>query len=182
VDPDGRIDAKKIFLGLVSIAGSAGVLVATVVEDVGTLGVGIADDIPSLAAAGALFTLGRNLIVSGLENDQQPSNVGQNLTNRAQAVSSAPAPKSPDPERQNNDNTKKSNMRRLSEKEIENRTGTKVHDVKKTIRNQYATEIRETGVSRNFDIYENNGEVIIKGNQGGAELNLKTNLESFGVN
>jgi RHS repeat-associated protein len=178
VDPDGKADIVKIIAGLSFIAGSAGVLVGTVVEDVGTFGVGIINDIPSLAAAGTLFTLRRNLIASGLEDNQQSNNAGQSLTNRAQAVSSAPAPRSPDDD---NDN-KKANMRKLSEAEIKRRTGTEVHDVKHTIRNQYSAEINESGVSRNFDIYENNGEVIIKGNQGGAELNLKINLESLGVN
>jgi hypothetical protein len=95
-DPDGRTDVGKILLGLISIAGSAGIFVFTIIEDGGTLGLGIADDIPTLVTAGVLYAWGRNLIASGLEDDSQPSLVQQNLTTRAQAVSSAPAPGSPD--------------------------------------------------------------------------------------
>jgi hypothetical protein len=45
-------------LGGLAIIAAGGILVATAVEDIVTLGAGVADDPASLAAAGALFTAG----------------------------------------------------------------------------------------------------------------------------
>jgi hypothetical protein len=178
-DPDGRINILKILGGGALVVGSAGITFGTVVEDFGTLGIGTADDIPSFLAAGALFAAGRSLIESGLNDNESQYSAGQNLTKRSQAATPSPTPLPPNG---NNDENKKFNMRKLSEGEIRTRTGTEVHDVKDTIRNQYSTEMHDAKVGKNFDIYENNGEVIIKGNQTGAELNLKINIESLRVN
>jgi hypothetical protein len=86
-----------------------------------------------------------------------------------------------------NENTKKTidegkgNQTRLSEDLIKRRTGTDVHDVKNVIQKQYRKEIKDAGVSNNFDLYESNGKVVIKGNKGGKELNLNISLESLGI-
>jgi hypothetical protein len=109
--------------------------------------------------------------------DHQGKQVGKQIQNNAQAA--APAPQ--DPGKKNTENDKKSNMRRLSENEIEKHTGTNVHDVKDVIRNQFKDEINEAGIGRNFDLYENNGKIIIKGNKNGVELNLDITLKSLGV-
>ena len=81
------------------------------------------------------------------------------------------------------DNTEKSagNIKRLSKSEIEKRTGDSVHGVKKEISKQYGQEMKDKGFGKNFDLYENDGQVIIKANKGGANLNLKLPLEAFGV-
>jgi hypothetical protein len=109
-DPDGRINVLKILGGGALVVGSAGITFGTVVEDFGTLGMGVADDVPSFLAAGALFAAGRSLIESGLNDNQ--NNVGQGLANRAQAAAPSPAPKEP-----NNDDEKQERDRPASEQD-----------------------------------------------------------------
>jgi hypothetical protein len=72
-DPDGRIDIKKILGGLLSIAGSAGVVVVTLGEDVATGGIGLINDPASLALAGTLFVIGQNLIKDGISVTTTPN-------------------------------------------------------------------------------------------------------------
>jgi hypothetical protein len=169
-DPDGRITGWHLG-GALLVAGGAVIAIGGSVLSNGTM------TVPSLKAGSEMIASGLVMIGIGEKIENTPKSTGQNLTNKVQAAAPSPAPQQPN----NNDDNKKSNMRKLSENEIIKRTGTDVHDVKDTIRGQYFDEMKETGVSRNFDIYENNGEVIIKGNQGGAELNLKIDLESLGV-
>jgi hypothetical protein len=65
-DPDGRIDLKKVIEGMIYMTGSAGLMVGTLVEDVGTGGIGIVDDPISFAIAGDLFVNGYNLMREGI--------------------------------------------------------------------------------------------------------------------
>lgn len=48
--------------GSLLVAGAAIIIIATIVEDILTLGTGVADDIPSFAAASAMFTSGSLLL------------------------------------------------------------------------------------------------------------------------
>ncbi len=67
------LDATEILAGVGLILGGVGVVVVTVVEDIATLGAGVADDIPTLALSGTLITAGVNLISEGLEEEDPPS-------------------------------------------------------------------------------------------------------------
>ena len=53
-----RSPGLDYLIGSALIAGAGVLIAATIVEDVLTLGVGVADDIPSFAAAAAMFTSG----------------------------------------------------------------------------------------------------------------------------
>jgi len=167
VDPDGRNINGWHIAGAFTVLGGAAVAVT------GTALSGGSAILPSLKVGGEIIILGFTMMATGQAVDKIQQ--GQNLKNKAQTAT--PAPSQPP-----NDDDDKSNMRHLNVNEIEKRTGTTVHDVKDTIRNQYSYDIKNNNIGENFDIYENNDQVIIKGNQTGRELNLNINLESLGVN
>jgi hypothetical protein len=80
------------------------------------------------------------------------------------------------------DNNGSGNIKHLSEQEITKRTGSSVHEVKDTIKQQFGKEIKDNNIGGNFELYEKNGDLIIKGNKTGKEFSLNLPLESFGSN
>jgi hypothetical protein len=187
IDPDGRFNKYHVFaIGAAAAGATVAAVVGATVPLSGGASLLAATVVGGLfVTAGVLWTKGyiednvsyANVSYASGSNITGQQNQGRRLSSRAQAAAPAPA----QPPQNNNDENKKSNMQRLSEGEIKKRTGTDVHDVKDTIRRQYSRVIRESNIGQNFDIYENNGKVIIKGNQTGIELNLNVNLESFGT-
>jgi hypothetical protein len=167
-DPDGEITGWHIVGGLTIVGGVAVAVVGIVLSG----GSGI---IQSLQLGGEIVAYGIGAIALGEAIEKEQQSHSQALTDKAKA--SAPAPSQPPQNDDNND--KKSNMKHLSEDEINDRTGRSVHDVKNDIRIDYSKELRKKGIE-NFDIYENDGKLILKGNYNNRELLLDISLEFYG--
>ncbi|WP_191016881.1 hypothetical protein [Treponema zioleckii] len=186
-DPDGRYDSfilnqqpeeqnslKNFGTALGCYVLGSLIVCGTLVEDAATGGVGTVDDAASFALAGSLFAYGNHLANGGNQNSSSP--MPENG-----AVSAAPSPIPPNGDKPKKDNHKLDDKTRLKDSDIEKRTKSSVHEVKKKIRSQYATEMKESGMSKNFDLHEVDKKIIIKANKGGAQLNLNLPLEAFGV-
>jgi hypothetical protein len=151
-DPDGKVDVPKILGGYSLILGSAGIIVVTVIEDFGTLGAGIADDLPSVLAAGTLFATGRSLIESGLNENQSRNPTGQNFTSTAQAIVPSPAPQQPD----NNDDQKRTEHGEKRHNEARN--GDPHRNIGDPNRTMYE--------GKHFTDTKTGNEIYVKGNKG----------------
>lgn len=147
----------------------------------------LTDSIPALSEIRYKLNSGSSAFFESLTaqmTGQSSETKGQATAGTVDVVSgAAPGAPSPDP-----DNGKNKDLKRLGKKEIEDRTGTSVHDVKDVIRDQFGKEFKENGFGTNFDLMENeDGNLILEANKKMKDntkptINTGTTLESFGVN
>ena len=197
LDPDGREDFfitnqqsedPNKFLNYATAVGfyllGSGIVIETLVEDAATGGIGTVDDAASFSAAIVCFAYAKTLTIGGVS--ESPSPVLKNgLSSGTSAAAGSPNTNGNSNDNNDNepkkDNHKLDNKTRLKDSDIEKRTNSSVHDVKDKIRSQYGKEMKESGMSKNFDLHEVDQKVILKSNIGDAQLNLNIPLEAFGV-
>ena len=176
VDPDGR-DISAVAQNQ-SFWTGVGIILGTLAEDVATFGAGIADD-PATLAIGVGLILAAYWVTSNGNNQASPSPL---FGSNANVAAASPNPLPPDGDDEPyKDNQKLTNKDCLSKADIEKRTNSNVHEIKKEIKKQYGKEMKRAGISENFDLYESDGKLILKGNKTGNQLNLNIPLESLAL-